>query len=182
MIWQCKLCSASFTDRLQVFKHYRLQHSHFSSVSPLPCIYNDCMCTFKTLNSLRTHLSRYHTRQFGSSAEHSQQALLFKCPLCPFQQQFSESVLFCHLRRHLRNHETVACPYKDCSFTTNVYSSFNSHKVDHTKQVFHQTFKMTLSVKLVKPVFLQLMVICMKNLQAQMRIQWGMMVSVTLTN
>lgn len=86
------------------------------------------MCTFKTLNSLRTHLSRYHTRQFGSSAEHSQQALLFKCPLCPFQQQFSESVLFCHLRRHLRNHETVACPYKDCSFTTNVYSSFNSHK------------------------------------------------------
>ncbi len=22
----------------------------------------------------------------------------------------------------------MACPYKDCSFTTNVYSSFNSHK------------------------------------------------------
>lgn len=86
------------------------------------------MCTFQTLNALSTHLSRYHTAQLSSSAEQSQKPVLFKCPLCTFQQPFSESVLLSHLRKHLKNHETVACPYKDCSYSTNVYSSFNSHK------------------------------------------------------
>jgi len=128
MIWQFKLCAASFTSRIQLFKHYRLQHSHFSRVSPLPCLYTDCMCTFQTLNALSTHLSRYHTAQLSSSAEQSQKPVLFKCPLCTFQQPFSESVLLSHLRKHLKNHETVACPYKDCSYSTNVYFLFNSHK------------------------------------------------------
>lgn len=41
---------------------------------------------------------------------------------------FSESVVFCHLRKHLKNHETVACPYKDCNCSTNVYSLLNLHK------------------------------------------------------
>lgn len=54
--------------------------------------------------------------------------MLFKCPLCTFQQPFSETGLFSHLRKHLKNHETVTCPYKDCRYSTNVYSSFNSHK------------------------------------------------------
>ena len=54
--------------------------------------------------------------------------MLFKCPLCTFQQPFSNSALFSHLRKHLKNHETVTCPYKDCSYSTNVYSSFNTHK------------------------------------------------------
>lgn len=54
--------------------------------------------------------------------------MLFKCPLCTFQQPFSEPAIFSHIRKHLKNHETVTCPYKDCNYTTNVYSSFNSHK------------------------------------------------------
>ena len=66
MIWQCKLCSTSVSSRPQLFKHYRLQHSHFPRVSPL---YNDCMCTFQSLNAMRTHLSRTHTAQLSSSAE-----------------------------------------------------------------------------------------------------------------
>lgn len=127
MIWQCKLCAASFTSRIQLFRHYRLQHSHYSRIIPLPCLYTDCICTFQTLNALSTHLSRY-TAQFSSCAEQSQGPVLFKCTLCTFQQPFSESALFSHLRKHLKNHETVTCPYKDCSYSTNVYSSFNSHK------------------------------------------------------
>lgn len=109
------------------------------------------MCTFKTFNSLRTHLARCHTHQFGSSAEHCQQSLLFKCPLCPFQQHFSESVVFCHLRRHLRNHETVACPYKDCSFTTNVYSTFNSHKSRSHQASVSSDFKNDIVSEVAQP-------------------------------
>lgn len=104
------------------------QHSHYSRISPLPCLYTDCICTFQTLNALSTHLSRYHTAQPSSCTEQSQGPVLFKCPLCTFQQPFSNSALFSHLRKHLKNHETVTCPYKDCSYSTNVYSSFNTHK------------------------------------------------------
>lgn len=104
MIWQCKLCADSFTSRNQLFRHYRLRHCHYSRISPLPCLYTYCICTFQTLNALSTHLSRYHTAQLGSCAEHSQGSLLFKCSLCTFQQPFSESTLFTHLRKHLKNH------------------------------------------------------------------------------
>ncbi|XP_059905303.1 uncharacterized protein LOC132455458 [Gadus macrocephalus] len=128
MIWNCKLCAGSFTSRIQLFRHYRLQHSHYSRISPLPCLYTDCICTFQTLNALSTHLSRYHTAQSSSCAEQSQGTVLFKCSLCTYQQPFSKSDVFSHLRKHLKNHETVTCPYKDCSYRINVYSSFNSHK------------------------------------------------------
>lgn len=88
MTWHCKLCSAYLTSRTHLFKHCRLQHSHFSRVSPLPCLHDDCT----------------------------------------FQQPFSESVLLSHVRTHLKNNETVVCPYKDCNYSTNMYSSFSSHK------------------------------------------------------
>lgn len=128
MVWHCKLCSASFTTRTSLFKHYRLQHSHFSKVSPLPCLHDDCMCTFQTLSALSTHLSRYHTREHHCSAKNIQELVTFKCPLCSFQQPFSESVILSHLRIHLKKHETVVCPYKGCNYSTNVYSTFNCHK------------------------------------------------------
>ena len=123
-----KLCTAPLTYRIQVFKYYRLQHSHYSRISPLPCLYTDCICTFQTFNALSTHLSRYHIAQPSSCIEHSQGLVLLKCPLCTFQQPFSESAAFSRLRKHLKSHETMTCPYKDCSYSTNVYSSFNSHK------------------------------------------------------
>ncbi len=103
MTWHCKLCSASFTTRSYLFKHCRLQHSHFSKVSPVPCLHDDCMCTFQTLSALRTHLSRYHTQEPKSSANEIQELVTFKCPLCTFQQPFSESVLLSHIRTHLKN-------------------------------------------------------------------------------
>lgn len=52
----------------------------------------------------------------------------FTCPLCGTKQTFSEAPLFSYLRVILRNHEVVACPYSNCSYSTNAYSSFNAHK------------------------------------------------------
>lgn len=56
----------------------------------------------------------------------------FCCPVCTFRQPFIERQMFIHLRGHLKKKETVPCPFKDCSFKTNVYSTFNAHKCrDH---------------------------------------------------
>lgn len=134
MNWNCKLCGISLSSKTHLRKHCRLKHSHFCRVSPLPCLYADCICTFQSFGALKTHLSRYHTAESSFSKGGSLVRLSLKCSLCTFQQPFSESIFFSHLRGHLRNHETVTCPYKDCNYSTNVYSSFNAHKsrVHHT--------------------------------------------------
>ncbi|XP_060761703.1 uncharacterized protein LOC132891510 isoform X1 [Neoarius graeffei] len=128
MTWICKLCAAAFNTKSDLLTHYRLQHSHYSRISPLPCLYSDCICTCQTFPALKAHLSRCHPEQPVSHSLHSQGPVIFKCPLCTFQQPLSQSAVFSHLRRHLKNHETVQCPYKDCSYATNVYSSFNTHQ------------------------------------------------------
>lgn len=128
MTWHCKLCSSFFITRTYLFKHRRLQHSHFSKITPLPCLHDDCMCTFQTLSALSTHLSRCHTQKQNSSAGENQELVTFKCPLCTFEQPFSESIILSHIRSHLKKHETVVCPYRGCDYSTNVYSSFNTHK------------------------------------------------------
>lgn len=130
MEFKCKLCTSSSDTRAQLFRHYRLKHSVYSRVSPLPCLHDSCMCTFPSFNALKIHLSRFHNDSRRNDASEGAQAgcALFICSLCTFKQPFSEATLFSHLRGHLKNHEDVTCPFKNCSYHTNVYSSFNAHK------------------------------------------------------
>ena len=130
MEWKCKLCSVSADTRAKLFRHYRLQHGHFSRVCPLPCLYGDCICTFQSFNAMKAHLSRVHndTPRIAAPGGAYTGHALFTCPLCNFKHPFSEETLFGHLRSHLRSHEMVPCPFKNCNYSTNVYSSFNAHK------------------------------------------------------
>lgn len=129
MEWKCKFCTASAGTRAGLLRHYRLQHSQFSRVSPLPCLYDSCICTFQSFNALKIHLSRFHKEvTSGGLCQELQLGVVFTCPLCEFKQPFSEEALLGHLRSHLRKHEMVTCPYKNCGYSTNVYSSFNTHK------------------------------------------------------
>lgn len=77
----------------------------------------------------------------------------------------------------------VPCPYNDCNYSTNVYSSFNSHKVEPTKQILHLTLEVALSVRILtipKVVFPRSLVICMKNVQGSAQ-KWELMISMILT-
>lgn len=76
---------------------------------------------------MKAHLSRSHndTRRVDPTEE---ECVVFTCPLCNLKQPFSEEILFGHLRSHLRSHEMVACPFKNCNYRTNSYSAFNAHK------------------------------------------------------
>lgn len=127
MTWRCKLCAAAFDKRAQLLEHYRLHHSNFSSVSPLPCLYDDCICTFQSVNALKIHLTRIHTKTVVPS-ENQVGCVSFLCPVCGFKQLFNDTSLLSHLRAHLKQHEMVDCPFKNCHYRTNVYSSFNAHK------------------------------------------------------
>lgn len=129
-MWNCKLCVFTSAIKVQLLRHYRLFHGQYSTVSPLPCLYNNCMCTFSTFNSLKVHLSKEHAEKNvvgrDSSALTNNQS--FHCPVCDFRQPFIERDMNNHLRGHLRQKVTVPCPFKACKFKTNVYSTYNAHK------------------------------------------------------
>lgn len=50
------------------------------------------------------------------------------CDLCDFCEPFNLTKYFIHLTRHVKSKETVTCPFKQCSFKSNVYNTFKAHK------------------------------------------------------
>lgn len=110
MYWHKKMQSANFVllslIRAQVLEHYRLHHGSVSSVSPLPCLYDDCVCTFQSKNALKIHLTWVHM-QTVVHAGNQMRCVSFMCPLCGFKQPFNDKTLLSHLRTHLKQHEMV---------------------------------------------------------------------------
>ena len=88
------------------------------------------MCIFSTLNSLKVHLSRIHAgkRKVDGDTTDLTVKRAFHCPVCDFKQPFAEREMFIHLKGHLRKKETVPCPFRACTFKTNVYSTFNARR------------------------------------------------------
>jgi len=65
----------------------------------------------------------------------------------PFMQQpFSDSAVFSHLRKHLKNHETVARHIRIVAIKHMSTPHSILIKVENTKQVLHQTFELILFV------------------------------------
>lgn len=131
MEWKCKFCLFSCEKRAQLLKHYRLKHGGYTRTTPIPCLHTDCLCSFKSFNSLRVHLTKSHSHQvvYGSQTSPCDDTpLIFHCLLCSFEEPCTESIFLSHLRHHLKSHEMVQCPYKNCTFQSNVYSTFNVHK------------------------------------------------------
>ena len=98
MEWKCILCTVS-ADTAQLFRHYRLKHSHYSTVSPPPCLHDSCICTFLSFNALKIHLSQFHRDVCRPSASDRAQAerAAFTSSLCNLKQPFSQETLFTHL-------------------------------------------------------------------------------------
>jgi len=86
------------------------------------------LCTFKSLNSLKAHTSRVHSKTHEEKPGENE-AVKFCCHLCEFTEPCSETEFFTHLRsRHLKVNQKVQCPYAGCRFESSVYSTFNAHK------------------------------------------------------
>ncbi|CAG5927057.1 unnamed protein product [Menidia menidia] len=126
-MWDCKLCSAAFDQRAHFLEHYRLRHSNLSTASPLPCLYDHCICTFQSVNALKIHLTRPHSNTVLLS-ESQEGCVAFICLKCGFKEPFNEKALLSHLRSHLKKHEMIECPFRNGQYRTNIYSSFNAHR------------------------------------------------------
>jgi len=102
---------------------YRLKHLQTGQGRSVPCLYIDCPCSFTGWGALRTHLSREHTQ-----TEQLGQVVSFSCLVCNLCHFHSEKQYFEHLGVHLKKHETVQCVFNDCDYSSNIYSTFASHR------------------------------------------------------
>lgn len=48
--------------------------------------------------------------------------------MCEYKQNSTLNEYLQHLRQHLKNHETLTCIFQSCSYKTNVYGSFKTHR------------------------------------------------------
>lgn len=123
MRWSCKSCNFSSPSQRTLILHYKLKHCNQARNCPLPCVYADCVCSFRTESSLKKHLSRDHSQ---ACTKHVTSKL--NCELCSFSEPCSDAQYFAHLKTHIQNKEIVKCPFKDCSFQSGVYTTFRAHK------------------------------------------------------
>lgn len=122
-MWLCKECGVSESSRYKLIKHYKLCHGHYGRHQRYPCCYASCPCAFRTWNSLKSHVYRAHTL-----SQTSTQLVTFSCQLCDCAELSSGKDYFAHIGTHLKNGQTCCCVFLDCSFETNIYGTYYSHK------------------------------------------------------
>ncbi len=117
---QCRFCKFFSLHQDILFKHYRTCHWSVNATS-FSCLHPECVCIFKTIGALKTHLWREHRKTGSKNAT-------FSCDNCDFKDICSQSEFLQHLRGHLKNHERVHCPFSNCNFITNSNIKFKAHK------------------------------------------------------
>ena len=133
-MWECKECDIFVIGRHELLKHFRLQHRNYGRSQRYPCAYLSCPCIFKTWNALHINLSRVHANQ---SSQEQLESSTFSCHLCTCSNLPTEKEYFAHISTHLKSNETVSCMFVGCSYKTNIYGTFNTHKNrKHTPHTF----------------------------------------------
>jgi hypothetical protein len=124
IMWLCKLCQLAANDKKSLYQHIKFNHLFGTSFTALPCLFETCPFTFKSLNRLRGHVATDH-KQCAATVPCNG---LIKCPNCDTTFGIDLSNQFmAHLRKHMLRKETVKCPVLICRFQTSVPSTFRGH-------------------------------------------------------
>lgn len=114
---KCRYCQFTTEKKVHLWNHYKVTHGRLKQ--GIPCFHDSvCPHKFASLAALKTHTSRVHEPK-----------LLCKqiaCSVCKLMFQ-SLNPYWSHLRKHVSQHEYVACPYNACDFGSEISSTFRSH-------------------------------------------------------
>lgn len=132
MKWTCKFCTFFSANQRSIIRHYKLKHGHYSRSCPLPCIYKDCVCSFNTQVALKNHLLKHETvtGRPQDAVAHGSSIVTYRlhCEQCEFSEPCTVKDYFVHLWVHLKNKETLKCPFQQCLFKSDVYSTYTAHR------------------------------------------------------
>lgn len=109
-----KSMSISWSGRVRVFvhsqarrriiQHYKEHHGHLQRSSDFSVF----------MRTVWAHLKKKKCK--------------LRCDLCTFSEPSDITKYYAHLKTHLRNRETVKCPFADCSFKSSILSTLTAHR------------------------------------------------------
>lgn len=105
------------------------------------CIYSDCLTVFQSFVEPKCHLKQHWKEGSGLHVAK------ICCELCTFSEPTNIQKYFLHLKKHLRNKETVFCPFGDYTFNSSVLSRFTVHRSHYHQSSTLEHFKPKLIVK-----------------------------------
>lgn len=121
-----------------MLKHYRLKHGTFTLQQPIPCLHMDCLCSFKSFNALKVHLSVWHSQ---SDRQTSEPKVAFHCQLCEYVQPCTESEFFTHLHSHLKLKHVFHAHMKAVSLRVMYIQRLMLTKAEYTVGVLQPNLK-----------------------------------------
>ena len=115
MLWKWKYCEFMCDKWSYLLKHYRLKHGNYGITVPFPCLHQECVCTFNSINAFKVHLAKIHQKTQGAQLSETAQ-VTFHCKSCAFSAPCTEAVFLTHLRStHLKVNHRIQCPYNGCN-------------------------------------------------------------------
>jgi len=120
--FNCKLCNIVIGKK-RVAQHYRIMHI---TEKFYPCPFCNCPSKLKRVANIMNHVYRCHLEV---KPKMNSPLICPNCASSSKNETFPDAKrLFTHLRLiHLRRSDTVRCFFKNCSFSSNVIGTWNSH-------------------------------------------------------
>lgn len=117
------MCAKTVTGLLSYVRHMRT-HNCTPNAS-FRCAYPGCHITFQKFRTFKSH-SYHHYRGQSRSMLHWDIGLICYVGLCKTKCDNSQS-FFSHLKGLIRDRKEVGCPFRNCTKSFKVQSSFTSH-------------------------------------------------------
>lgn len=111
----CINCDKNFSFAYLYLGHIRNFHRHDPNFHYV-CGFNDCPVTSDSFTKFKKHLIQH------KDCKTDNVCIKFICSSCNFKTYLQSKFM-----SHLKNHEIIVCPIKNCYKTYSVYSSFSSH-------------------------------------------------------
>jgi hypothetical protein len=128
MIYKCRLCNYSGQSNTAFVEHVQIHRNTANFV--FHCGISECSRTFGKLEAFKSHVYRDHNKlkklERSKPLQHSDINISCQVRFCEFNcNGFAEFIS--HIKDHIEKGEEIECPFKSCSSTFKVKSSFSSH-------------------------------------------------------
>ncbi|KAG5268668.1 hypothetical protein AALO_G00215090, partial [Alosa alosa] len=137
MTWHCKFCRFETHNSKAIVRH--IHENHGRGRRGFSCVYPGCLRVLRSSVEFASHLENHKK---GNS-----EVAQIRCELCSYSEPTNFKEYFIHLKRHLRQRETVNCLFVGCTFKSRVLSTFTAHTSRYHQSTAFQNFRPELVVR-----------------------------------
>ncbi|KAL2083090.1 hypothetical protein ACEWY4_020863 [Coilia grayii] len=143
-MFPCQICSHNCATIVSYVRHMKI-HKNTPNLT-FKCVLPDCSKTFRNFSTFKCHTYRHRVSRHVVSPTLHGVELSCHVDFCSARCE-TLTTFYSHLKTHIREGKTVVCPYRHCSKSFTVLSTFTSHMSRAHKNVAEKN----LSESIVNP-------------------------------